>query len=118
MVCFKSWRDTYLFMLNYGKFSCLNCKHGGHNLDLDAENSEFAYSHNFCSEHIAMIDFAFQFVCDKWTDKEDNTIDGREDECIFNLPDSVIDIITSDDRKWTFEEIKELVEKHLENEYA
>ena len=114
MVQFKTWRDTYLFLLNYGKFSCLNCKYGGHNLDLDVENSEFAYSHNFCTEHIAMIDFAFQFVCEKWTDEDGNTVKGRENECVFNLSDSIIETLVDEDKKWTFEEIKELVNEYEE----
>ena len=114
MVQFKTWRDTYLFLLNYGKFSCLNCKYGGHNLDLDVENSEFAYSHNFCTEHIAMIDFAFQFVCGKWTDKDGNTVEGREDECAFDLPQKVLDVLIDEDKRWTFEEIEELVNEHKE----
>ena len=109
MVEFKSWRDTYLFLLNYGKFSCLNCKYGGHNWDLTADNSEFAYSHHFCVEWVAMIDFAFQFVCEKWIDDEGNTVEGKEDECAFNLPQEVLDVIVKDDKKWTFEEIEELV---------
>ena len=112
---FETWRDCYLFLLNYGKFSCLNCKYGGHNLDLDVENSEFAYSHNFCIEHIAMVDFAFQFVCEKWTDKDGNTVKGREDECAFDLPDEVIDAITDErNGKWTFEEIERLVNEYEE----
>ena len=107
MVEFKSWRDTYLFLLNYGKFSCLNCKYGGHNLDLDAENSEFAYSHNFCVEHLGMVDFAFQFVCAKWVGENGETLD--MDECAFDLPDEVIDKIRVG--KWSFEEIRDLIEE-------
>lgn len=112
MVEFKSWRDTYLFLLKYGKFSCLNCKYGGHNLDLNANNSDFEYSHKFCTEWIAMVDFAFQFVCEKWTDEDGNTVKGREDECAFNLPDKVIEKIS--DGKWSFEEIEELVNEYEE----
>lgn len=109
IVEFKSWRDTYLFLLNYGTFSCLNCKYCGHNLDLSADNSEFAYSHHFCSEWVSMVDFNFQFVCEKWTDTNGNNLQGREDECVFNLSDEVIKKLSSMDKKWSFEEIEELI---------
>ena len=114
MVQFKTWRDTYLFLLNYGKFSCLNCKYGGHNLDLDADNGDYAYSHHFCTEHIAMIDFKFQFVCEKWTDDKGNTVKGKEDECVFNLPEEVLNTIIDNDKRWTFEEIERLVDEYEE----
>ena len=110
MVEFVSWRDTYLFLLNYGRFSCLNCKYGGHNLDLTADNSEFAYSHHFCSKWVSMVDFSFQFLCEKWTDDKGNTVDGKENECAFNLSQTVLDVLVNEDKKWTFEEIKELVD--------
>lgn len=109
MVKFKTWRDTYLFLLHYGNFSCLNCKYCGHNLNLNADNSDYEYSHHFCSEWVSMVDFNFQFVCEKWTDNEGNTLKGREEECAFDLPDEVIDKLTSTDKLWSFEEIEELL---------
>ena len=111
MVKFKSWRDTYLFILNYGKFSCLNCTHGGHNLDLNEEHSDFNYSHHFCKEWIAMVDFSFQFVCDRWADKDGNTLDGRKGECAFNLPSEVIEAI-QDGNEWSYEAIRDLVKTY------
>lgn len=109
MVEFKTWKDTYLFILNYGRFSCLNCKHCDHNMDLSVDHSDFEYSHHFCTEWAAMVDFGFQFVCEKWSDDEGNTVDGKEDECAFNLPQNVLDALVNEDKKWTFEEIRELM---------
>ena len=113
MVQFKSWRDAYLFLLNYGNFSCLNCKYGGHNLDLDVEHSDVEYTHHFCSKTISMVRFDFQFVCGQWVSDKDGSMitDYDMDDCAFDLADEVIKEI-SNGEKWSFEEIKELVNEH------
>lgn len=111
MVEFKSWKDTYMFLLKYGKFSCLNCKKGGHNLDLTADNSEFTYSHLFCNEWVSMVDFAFQFVCERWTDGETSMDDVDKSECPFDLSDEVLEVLSDPNNgKWTIEEVDRLVE--------
>ena len=110
MVKFKSWRDSYLFLKEYGSFTCLQCKNCNHNLDTSKEHSDFEYSHFFCTEQIAIVDFSFQFTCMEWENEDGETInESNKDECIFNLPVEVIEQLESKNKKWTIEEIRGLV---------
>ena len=112
MVQFKSWRDAYIFLMKYGNFTCLNCKHSNHNLDTDLEHTDSEYVHLFCTEWISMVRLDFQFCCSKW--KHQDT--GKElkdygEHCYsWNLSDSVIDTIEDEKNgKWSIEEIEELI---------
>ena len=110
MVAFKGWRDAYLFMKEYGNFTCLNCDYGGHsNLDTESEHSDGYYARLFCSNWMSMVRLDYQFICEKWK-KGDDTLDGKMECDTWNIPSKVADIIDSSDKKWTFEEIKELVD--------
>lgn len=112
MVEFKSWRDSYLFLKNYGNFTCLNCKHSNHNLDTNVEHTDSEYVHLFCTEWISMVRLDFQFVCSRWKDRENGKglKDYGEGCDMWNLSDGVLNII-EDKRngKWSIEEIEELI---------
>lgn len=116
MVRFKSWRDSYLFLKEYGSFTCLQCVGCNHNLDMSKEHSDYEYSHFFCTKQVAMVDFYFQFSCRKWENENGDTISDEDmDKCIFNIPLEVIDAITDDKNgEWSFEEIKELINEYEE----
>ena len=103
MVRFKSWDDCYLFMRDYGKFTCLNCDHSGANLDAIEQRI-------FCSEWIAMVELQFQFVCDKWSQGDEVITDENMDCPMWDLSEDILKTLEETDKEWTIEEIKELVE--------
>lgn len=113
MVRFKSWRDAYLFMKNYGNFTCLNCKSSSHNLDMDVEHKDSEYAMLFCSKTVSMVRLDFQFCCAEWEHKEsgESIQDLIDKGCrhTWNLSDEVIDKI-EDGNLWSYEEIVEVVE--------
>ena len=115
MVKFESWKDAYLFMREYGNFTCLNCKFGGtHNLDTESEHSDSYYAQLFCTEWVAMVRLDFQFVCEKWKHQDSGeTLEGNLDCDTWNIPSSVAEEIDKDGKKWTFEEIEVLVNEEL-----
>ena len=109
---FKSWRDYYIFIKDYAKYSCLNCEYSGHELDLSEHQSDTAYSHHFCAYWMAMRRWDMQmFVCRHWkhkdTGKQLSEHDG--DEEVFTIPASVMEKLHETDKKWSIEEIKELL---------
>ncbi len=114
VVNFKSWRDCYLFLKNYGNFTCLNCKGSSHNLDTDIEHTDSEYARFFCSKTVAMVRLDFQFVCSQWEHKDTNEslkdLADKGCEETWNISDRALEILDQGDRKWSFEEIKELVE--------
>ena len=108
MVRFKSWRDTYLFLKNYGNFTCLNCKYGKHNLDLSIEHSDMDYASLFCRKTISMVRLDFQFCCDKWEDNETGEVitdfDGNCD--VWKIPNDLLEILDDESKEWSIEEIE------------
>lgn len=115
VVNFKSWRDAYLFLKNYGNFTCLNCKSSSHNLDVEIEHSDSEYAMLFCSKTISMVRLDFQFCCREWEhEKTGETLkDLLEKGCDYSwdLSDEVIDKI-EDGNLWSFEEIEEVVKEY------
>ena len=114
MVQFKSWRDAYLFLKEYGNFTCLNCRHSNHNLDTAIEHTDSEYVHLFCTEWISMVRLDFQFCCSKWEHKETGkSLDDYGEDCyIWNIPSSVIDAIEDEKNgQWTIQEIEELIDE-------
>ena len=98
MVKFKSWRDSYLFLKEYGSFTCLQCKGCNHNLDMSVEHSDSEYARFFCTKTISMVRLDFQFVCPEWENENG-------------------DKITDEDEKngeWSIDEIRELVNEYEE----
>lgn len=113
IVKFHSWRDAYLFLLNHANFSCLNCKYGGHNLDLSVDHTDSEYVHLFCTEAIAMVRLDYSFVCSKWVHEDnDKTALGTVDCYSWDLPDEVIEIIEKNDKKWSIDELEELIHEY------
>ena len=113
IVEFKTWRDSYLFLKEYGSFTCLQCTGCNHNLDTSVEHSDFEYSHFFCTKQVAIVDFYFQFTCREWENENgDKITDDDMDKCMFNIPLEVIDKLEG--KRWTFEEIKELIDEYKE----
>ena len=113
IVKFKSWRDAYLFLLNHANFSCLNCKYGGHNLDLSVDHTDSEYVHLFCKDAIAMVRLDYSFVCSKWVHEDnDKTALDTVDCYSWDLPDEVIEIIEKNDKKWGIDELEELIHEY------
>ncbi len=110
MVRFKSWRDAYIFLKKYGNFSCLNCKYSNHNLDTDKEHSDSEYVHLFCTDALAMVRLDWSFVCSNWVHEDTGATAEDVKECYsWNLPDEVIDIIENSEKRWSIDEIEELI---------
>lgn len=115
MVKFASWRDSYLFLKEYGSFTCLQCTGCKHNLDTSVEHEDSEYARFFCIKTISMVRLDFQFTCREWENDDGETIkDTDMDKCIFNIPLSVIDILDEPDKEWTIEEIRSIVNEHEE----
>ena len=107
----ESWRDFYIFLKDYCKFSCLNCFYGGARLDLSEEHSDNEYARLFCTENISMIRLDFQTICSKWqhhTSRKQLKDFVGEDR--FDFSDEVADILDNTDKKWTIKEIRSLIE--------
>lgn len=114
MVKFTSWRDCYLFLEEYGSFTCLQCIGCNHNLDTSNEHSETEYAQFFCTKTISMVRLDFQFVCPEWENEDGVTLTDKDmSKCAFDLPDKVVEII-EDENEWSFEEIKRLVDEYEE----
>ena len=108
MVGFKTWKDLHLFIKEYANCSCLNCYYSG---EKDA-NEKTGYSRVFCLHHIAMVELAFQFCCGEWKDRETGkSLEDYMDQDLWNLSDEIIDKINGEDKRWSFEEIRELVDE-------
>lgn len=112
MVEFKSWRDAYLFLKNYGNFTCLNCEHSSHNLDTDSEHTDSEYIHLFCMEWVSMVRLDFQFCCSKWKHEENGKVleDYGEDCYLWSISEDIIDSLENG-KKWSIEEIEEEIAK-------
>ena len=107
----ESWRDFYIFLKYYCKFSCLNCFYGGARLDLSEEHSDNEYARLFCTENISMVRLDFQTICSKWqhhTSRKQLKDFVGEDR--FDFSDEVADILDNTDKKWTIKEIRSLIE--------
>lgn len=114
MVKFKEWRDSYLFLKEYGSFTCLQCVGCNHNLDMNIEHSDNEYARFFCTKTISMVRLDFQFVCPEWENKNGETLtDDYMNKCAFNLPNEVIELLEND-KEWTIEEIRSIVNEHEE----
>ena len=105
---FKSWRDYYIFVKDFAKYSCLNCRHCGKHLNLDEEHSDTAYSNHFCIHWVAMVRWDLQgFVCSHWESSDGDKL--PDDDTLFNLGEHILKKLEKGNRKWSIEEIKELI---------
>ena len=107
---FKSWKDQYLFTKEYATASCISCFYGG---EIEESDDDGMYKRKFCMRHIAMIEFAFQFICAEWEDKDtrkDLNQSFDEDTGLFKISDELLHKLDDDSIEWTFEEIKERIE--------
>ena len=114
MVQFKTWKDSYLFLKEFGLFTCLQCTGCKHNFDTSKEHKDSYYSRFFCTKQVSMVEFSFQFTCREWENENgDKITDNDMDKCIFNIPLEVIENL-DDDKKYTIEEIRGLVNGYEE----
>lgn len=111
MVEFKTWKDNYIFLRDFGNCTCLNCHYGGTSYTDDTEeHTDSEYAHLFCTESITMVRLDLMMVCANW--KHEETGIGIEDigeNNMWKLTDEEIDILDESDKKWSIEEIRELV---------
>ena len=113
MVMFETWKDNYIFLRDFANASCLNCHYGGTKYTDDSEehtNSE--YAHVFCTQHISMVRLDFMTVCAEWKHEDTGvSIEDIGDEKLWKLSDNVIDKLDVDDKRWSIDEIRELVKE-------
>ena len=118
MVQFKSWKDYYIFLRDYGVFTCLNCHYGGNKLSDDEEHSNQDYAYVFCIHHIAMVRLDMQTFCINWADSKT----GKElkdlglDTSQWSIPDEIIDLLDEPDKEWSIDEVREAIENEEPNE--
>ena len=111
---FKTWRDFYLFVREYAKYSCCNCKHssaGTVDVD-DPSNKDTAYARHFCSHFVAMVRWDLSpVVCKHWESKDGDKL--PKDDNLLTLSEDVLKILEEDeDKKWTFKEVVEVANEH------
>lgn len=106
---FKSWRDYYIFIRDYAKYSCLNCKYCGCDVDVDDEsNTDSTYVYHFCAYHMAMVRWDLQsFLCQYWISKDGERL--PDDDTLFDLSEHILKKLEKGDKKWSIEEIRELL---------
>lgn len=111
MVKFKSWKDNYIFLRDFATASCLNCYYGGAIYSDDTEtHTDTEYANLFCKESLAMIRLDLMMLCGKWVDEDTgDTLEDVAEEDMWKLSDNVIDILDKDDKRWTVEEVRELI---------
>ena len=107
---FKSWRDYYIFLRDYVKFSCLNCKYTGKLLDTDEEHTDGEYARHFCTYNIAIVRFDFQTLCSNWINEDTYEELPEIDERNF-LFDEKYDAVFEERpyKRWSIEEIREVL---------
>jgi hypothetical protein len=106
---FKSWKDYYIFIRDYAKYSCLNCSYCGNHVDTDEYNSDVAYTHHFCAYYMAMKRWDIDtFVCPQW-----KSVDGEPadlEDVLFTIDEHTMRKFEKN-RLWTIDEIREVLEK-------
>lgn len=112
MVMFKTWKDNYIFLRDYANASCLNCAYGGADYKDDSEtHSDSEYAHLFCRESICMVRLDLMTLCAKWRHQDTGlVIEDIQEENMWKLPDKVIDALDEDDKRWSIEEVRELID--------
>lgn len=111
MVMFKTWKDNYIFLRDYASASCLNCAYGGTQYTDDSEtHTDTEYAHLFCRESICMVRLDLMTLCAKWRHQDTGlVIEDIEEENMWKLSDKVIDALDEDDKRWSIEEVRELI---------
>lgn len=114
MVMFKSWRDNYIFLRDYGEASCLNCHYGGAEYTDDFEShTDSEYAHLFCRESISIVRLDLMMVCAKWRCNDTGkSLEEIGEDNFWKLPSQVIDILDKDDKRWTINEVRELINEY------
>lgn len=110
---FKSWKDQYKFIEEYATASCIDCFYGG---EIKESEDDGDYKRLFCTRHIAMVEFAFQFLCTEWEDKEsrkDLNQSFDEDTGLFKISDELLQELDDNNIEWTFDEIKERINEEI-----
>lgn len=118
MVRFKTWRDSYLFLKEYGNFTCLNCKYSTHNLDTSINHTDMDYASLFCTKTISMVRLDLQFCCDKWEHEQtgDKLKDMDMDCMVWKVPYELLDVFDDKSKEWTIEEINEVCDEFTKSE--
>lgn len=106
---FKTWRDYYRFVQEYANASCINCHYTGKPIESDKDSM---YKRVFCTRHISMVEFAFQFLCTEWIHEDT----GKSLEDYGDCPVWKIDLeILDDDGVYSFEEATEVIKSYEES---
>ena len=111
MVRFKTWKDNYIFLRDFGNCTCLNCHYGGAEYTDDSEtHTDSEYAHLFCRESISMVRLDMMIVCANWRHKDTGkSIEEFSEENMWKLDEKAIDVLDDDDREWTIEEIRSIL---------
>ena len=105
---FKSWKDFYLFVREFAKYSCLNCKYGSSKkLEFESDN-DIGYCNHFCAYWVAMVRWDLQpFVCKHW--ESNDGVELPEDDELLTLSEHILKKLEKGNRKWSIDDVKELL---------
>ena len=110
MVEFKTWRDYYIFLKDYTNFSCLNCYYSGTGVDLSRDHPDSTYAYVFCMESISMVRLDMMSLCGNYKNEDTGkSLEEYGDAPLFDLSDEVINQLNETGKKWSIEEVKELL---------
>ena len=108
MVEFKTWRDAYLFLKRYNKYTCLQCKYYNEELDDNKEYSDAEYVRFFCPNQVSMVRLDFQQSCREWENENGKKLTDIEDT-LYTFSDKVADILSEITDRVSIEEVEEII---------
>ena len=105
---FKSWKDYYLFVKEFVKYSCLNCRYGTSNGVEPISSKDIAFASHFCTYYVAMVRWDLQgFICQNWESYDGETL--PDDDELFTIDEHILKKLEKGNKKWSIEEIRELL---------
>ena len=109
---FRSWKDYYLFLMKYCKYSCLNCKYGGARVDLNEKHSDIEYARLFCTYSVSMVRFEFHTLCTNYVNDMNFKGLPKGEVWLFSFPEKLGEIFDDDAKEWSIEEIEEAIKEY------
>ena len=105
---FKSWRDYYLFVKEFAKYSCINCKYSSADkIDTSIEHSDSEYAQHFCIHYVAMVRWDLQgFLCQNWESSDGETLPNEVE--LFTLSEHILKKLEKGNKEWSIEEVRKL----------
>lgn len=111
MVEFKTWKDAYLFLKRYNKYTCLQCKYYNIELDDDKEYSDVEYVRFFCSNQMSMVRLDFQQCCDRWENENGLKLINFEDT-LYTFNEEITNILSQTTEKLSIKDVEKIIQQN------